>query len=143
VNADVSRALARFIASLSLDRDVAREFAAQFADVQDVTDLPDWVREVDDGDEVPAVADAVRAAAGYDVTPGHDELHHWWVYGEGRARWHTWTELYTQLLEHVPPEKAKLFASKWFLERFHYASGSDLNRVKHGKPPRGNRVGPG
>jgi hypothetical protein len=83
--------------------------------------------------------------AGRDVTPGRDKLHHWWVYGEGRKRWHDWTSLYAQLakIPEIGPAKAKLFASRWFYERFGYYSGSDINRVKHGKPPRGKRVGPG
>jgi hypothetical protein len=84
-----------------------------------------------------------RDTQGYDVTPGHDELHHWWVYGEGRTRWSTWTELFDQLVTKVGPFKARLYASAWFKERYGYASGSDLNRVRHGKPPRGHRVGPG
>lgn len=88
-------------------------------------------------------ASAVIAAAGHDVTPGHDELHHWWVFGEGRTRWHTWTELRDQLVEHVGPVKAAVFASAWFHERYGIWSGSDLNRVKNGKPPRGKVVGPG
>jgi len=90
-----------------------------------------------------ADAEPLTAAAGHDVTPGHDELHHWWVYGEGRARWTTWTELVAQLTEHVGPLKARTFASRWFFERYGYYSGSDLNRVRHGKPPRGDRIGPG
>jgi hypothetical protein len=83
--------------------------------------------------------------AGHDVTPGHDQLHHWWVYGAGRERWHTWTELYDQLakIPAIGPIKAKRYASKWFHERYGYWSGSDINRVKHGKLPRGQRVGPG
>lgn len=87
----------------------------------------------------------VARSAGHDVTPGHDQLHHWWVYGEGRSRWETWTELYDQLaaIPEVGPVKAKLYASKWFEERHGYAAGSDKNRVAHGKPPRGDKIGPG
>jgi peptidoglycan hydrolase-like protein with peptidoglycan-binding domain len=88
----------------------------------------------------------VWAAAGHDVTPGHDRLHHWWVYGPGRGRWSTWTELLANLVEEVhdkPLETLKKWASRWFFERHHYYAGSDLNRVKHGKPPRGDRIGPG
>lgn len=48
MNADVSRALARFAAAAALSRDGARELAAQFADIGGVADLPDWVREGDD-----------------------------------------------------------------------------------------------
>lgn len=84
-------------------------------------------------------------AAGHDVTPGHDQLHHWWVYGEGRSRWETWTELYDQLaaIPEIGPVKAKAYAGEWFKERHGYAAGSDKNRVAHGKPPRGEHVGPG
>ena len=85
----------------------------------------------------------VTRAAGHDVTPGHDDLHRYWTRGEGLARWKTWTELRDQLLEHVPPEKADRFASAWFHERYGFWPGDDKNRVMHGKPPRGHRVGPG
>lgn len=84
--------------------------------------------------------------AGHDVTPGHDQLHHWWVYGPGRARWKTWTDLLAQLVEEVkdkPLPTLKTWASRWFIERYGYAAGSDINRVKHGHPPRGHRIGPG
>ena len=86
-------------------------------------------------------------AAGHDVTPGHDELHHYWTRGEGLARWrtspHPWTTLRDLLLEHVPKNRADRMASAWFVEVFGYASGSDIHRVNSGKPPRGNRIGPG
>lgn len=87
--------------------------------------------------------DQLAAAAGRDITPGNDELHHYWVYGGGAAKWSTWTELVAHLTKHVGPLKAKTFASRWFFERYHFYAGSDLNRVKHGKPPRGDRIGPG
>lgn len=89
----------------------------------------------------------VAAAAGHDITPGHDELHHYWTRGPGLAKWAEsptpWTTLYHHLVKYVNPEMAKRMASRWFLEIFHFASGSDLNRVTHGKPPRGHRIGPG
>jgi peptidoglycan hydrolase-like protein with peptidoglycan-binding domain len=92
-------------------------------------------------------ASQVAAAAGHDVTPGHDELHHYWTRGKGLARWATsptpWTTLVALLSEHVSPEKARVFASRWYIEVFKYAAGSDLARVAHGKPPRGQVVGPG
>lgn len=100
--------------------------------------------EIDDDEPAP-----VAAAAGHDVTPGHDELHHYWTRGEGLARWADsptpWTTL-VALLSKIPevgPVKAKTFASRWFIEVFGFAAGSDLNRVTHGKPPRGDVVGPG
>ena len=89
----------------------------------------------------------VTRALGHDVTPGHDELHHYWTVGPGLAKWaespKPWTTLVAHLPKYVGPEKAKVYASRWFIEVFHFAAGSDLNRVTHGKPPRGHRVGPG
>lgn len=83
--------------------------------------------------------DAVDAAAGHDVTPGNDELHHYWTRSpEGLAKWRSsptpWSTLVAHLTRHVGPEKAKIFASKWFKEVFGYWSGS-----RKGKNP----VGPG
>jgi hypothetical protein len=94
--------------------------------------------------------EAMRAA-GRDVTPGRDELHHYWTRGEGLAKWASsptpWRTLLAQLVEHVKPPKPltvlKKWTSRWFIEVFGYAAGSDKNRVAHGRPPRGNRVGPG
>jgi hypothetical protein len=43
----------------------------------------------------------------------------------------------------MPPEEATKAASAWFIDVFHFAAGSDMNRVTHGQPPRGKRVGPG
>lgn len=75
------------------------------------------------------------------------QLHHYWTRGEGLAKWadspEPWTTLVAHLTEHVGPERAKVYASRWFIEVFGYAAGSDKNRVAHGHPPRGERVGPG
>ncbi len=90
-----------------------------------------------------AAPDEVQAAAGVDTHPGGEQLKHYWVYGEGAAKWSTWTELYHHLVKYLNPEMAKRTAAEWFHERYHFWPGSDLNRVKHGKPPRGHRVGPG
>jgi hypothetical protein len=91
-----------------------------------------------------------REAVGHDVTPGHDQLHHYWTREpEGRERWihapHPFYALVEQLIEHahVTAEVAKRWAGAWYPEVFGYAPGSDINRVRHGKPPRGNRIGPG
>lgn len=98
-------------------------------------------------DEIDQILGSVRAAAGHDTTAGHDELHHFWTQGPGLARWAEsptpWTTLVALLSEHVPPEKARVFASRWFIEVFGYAAGSDKNRVAHGHKPRGEKVGPG
>ncbi len=92
----------------------------------------------------------VTRAAGHDVTPGHDQLHHYWTRDpEGRRRWvhseHPFTTLVEQLVEHahITPERAKVWAGAWYKEVFGYSPGSDIARVKHGKPPRGHRIGPG
>lgn len=86
--------------------------------------------------------------AGHDTTPGHDELHHYWTRDpEGLKKWvesdTPWTELVRHLTPKVGLEKAKVFASRWFIEVFGYAAGSDLNRVAHGHKPKGKVVGPG
>jgi hypothetical protein len=99
-----------------------------------------------DMDEDGLEAEQIWAAAGHDITPGHDRLHRWWVYGPGRARWKTWTELLANLVEEVhdkPLPTLKKWASRWFFERYHFYSGDDRNRVMNGKPPRGSKVGPG
>lgn len=159
MTADVSRALARFTSYLGLSQAAARELAARFADVDSADDLPEWIREIAEPvdptlDEIEAMAtepDEAERAAGADVTPGHDELHHYWTRGEGLARWAgsptPWRTLLALLVEHVKPPKPlgvlKRWTSRWFIEVFGYAAGSDKNRVAHGHPPRGNRVGPG
>ncbi len=76
-----------------------------------------------------------------------DELRHYWTKGDGLAKWSgspkPWTTLVAHLTEHVGVTKAKVYASRWFIEVFGYAAGSDKNRVAHGHPPRGDKVGPG
>lgn len=92
----------------------------------------------------------IQAAAGHDITPGHDQLHHYWTRGPGLARWaaspHPWTTLVALLKEKVPEQRLeviKAWASRWYIEVFGFAAGSDKARVAHGKPPRGKRIGPG
>lgn len=87
----------------------------------------------------------VKSASG---ARGAAELHQYWVAGPGLAKWSEtpdpWTELYHHLQKYIDdPDKAKRTASEWFHEVFHFWPGSDLNRVTHGKPPRGKKVGPG
>lgn len=81
--------------------------------------------------------------AGIDTHPGGEQLKHYWLYGEGAAKWSTWTELHDHLIKYLNPEMAKRTAAEWFHERYGIWPGADLNRVKHGKPPRGHKVGPG
>lgn len=76
-----------------------------------------------------------------------DYLHRYWTKGPGLAKWaespRPWTTLVAHLTKFVGLAKAKEFASRWFIQVFGYAAGSDKNRVAHGKPPRGKVVGPG
>ncbi|WP_433078883.1 phage portal protein family protein [Dactylosporangium sp. CA-052675] len=85
----------------------------------------------------------VQAAGGVDTHPGGEQLKHYWLYGEGAAKWDTFTELYHHLVKYLSLNMAKRTAANWFHERFGIWPGSDANRVKHGKPPRGKVVGPG
>jgi hypothetical protein len=85
----------------------------------------------------------VQAAAGIDAHPGDEQLKHYWLFGEGASRWSTWTELYHHLLKYLNPEMAKRTAAEWYHLRYGDWPGSDTNRVRHDKPPRGHRVGPG
>lgn len=77
-----------------------------------------------------------------------DFLHHYWTRDpRGLAKWaksdKPWTALVGHLTDKVGLKRAKIYASAWFKEVFGYAAGSDKNRVVHGKPPRGKKVGPG
>lgn len=90
---------------------------------------------VDEPDETPDLAEQQRALdhgslrlrgiladRRKDVTPGHDELHHYWTKGEGLAKWanspHPWTALYHHLLKYVGPQRAKRMAAQWHREVF-------------------------
>lgn len=72
-----------------------------------------------------------------------DALKRYWMTGEGAVKWSTWTELYHHLKKHMADEKARQIAAVWHHERYGRWPGSDANRVAHGKPPRGDKVGPG
>jgi len=77
-----------------------------------------------------------------------DFLHRYWTKDpRGLKKWVKSAKPWTTLVGHLTPKvglaKAKLYASRWFIQVFGYAAGSDKNRVVHGKPPRGKVVGPG
>jgi hypothetical protein len=80
-----------------------------------------------------------------DIRPGDngDKLKHYWLHGEGRAKWNTWTELYHHLVKYLNPETAKRVTSQWYHEATGLWGGSDANRVAHSHAPRGKVVGPG
>ena len=82
-----------------------------------------------------------------DLNPGDGDakrLKRYWLTGPGRAKWSSWTELYHHLRKYIHPDDfAKRTAAQWYHEGTGLWAGSDMNRVVHGKPPRGNRIGPG
>jgi len=94
-------------------------------------------------EQVDAGNPPVQAAAGVDTHPGGEQLKQYWLHGEGAGKWSTWTELFGHLKKHMDNEMAKRVAAEWYHERYGIWPGSDANRVKHGKPPRGSKVGPG
>lgn len=91
--------------------------------------------------------DLVRVAREAVDIPDRERLHHYWTRGEGLRKWlghpHEWTALRNHLLKYVGPGRAERMASEWFHEVKGFWPGSDLHRVEHGKPPRGDRIGPG
>lgn len=95
--------------------------------------------DVIEGEEVPPALPAGETSRARD----NDALKRYWMVGEGAARWATWTELHEHLKRHMADEKARQIAASWFHERYGRWPGSDENRVAHGKPPRGDKVGPG
>ena len=127
------------------DPDDDPEFVAQARDIMGLPPLEGSDGSAARARELDLLG--VTRALGHDVTPGHDELHHWWTKGPGLALWagspRPWTTLRDHLLKYLPPEEATRAASRWFIEVFGFASGSDKNRVLHGEPPRGHVVGPG
>lgn len=78
---------------------------------------------------------------------GAARLHAYWTTGEGLAKWaksnHPWTTLVRHLEKFLNPELAKRTATRWFHDVFGFYPGDDRNRVLHGRPPRGKRIGPG
>lgn len=112
--------------------------------------------EEDEPDDAPVLTPATRSrilefefttrALGHD-TPGHDEFETYWTRGEGLARWlgrpHEWTTLRNLLRKHPAIHDPEGLATKYFHKVKGFYPGSDLHRVEHGKPPRGERIGPG
>lgn len=99
-------------------------------------------------DDIATAVDAAQAAEAKRGKRGNArQLHDYWTTGEGLAKWsaspHPWTALYHHLLKYLPEGEAKRTAAEWFHEVKGYWPGADLNRVAHGKAPRGKKVGPG
>lgn len=100
----------------------------------------------DQVDAEPTDATAAPTAARAKVQD-RQQLHHYWTRGEGLAKWAEsptpWTTLHEHLVKYMPDDEAKRAAADWFHEVFGFWPGSDANRVTHGHPPRGHKVGPG
>jgi hypothetical protein len=84
-----------------------------------------------------------------DLHPGDvagERLKRYWL-TEGLSKWAfssaPWTELFHHLAKHVDVSFAKRLATVIFHEYFGFYPGSDLNRVTHGKAPKGKVIGPG
>jgi hypothetical protein len=117
------------------------ELALDFYDADEAGEFADLLEEFAQKAAMPDMPRSHRAA-GHDVTPGHDELHHYWTKGEGLAKWathaHPWTALYHHLVKHVNPEMAKRMAAKWFHEVMGFWPGE--KHVGAVKVPRGGRA---
>jgi hypothetical protein len=78
---------------------------------------------------------------------GAKNLKYYWTKGPGLAKWasspHPFTSLYGHLKKYMPDEEAKRVAAQWMHDTLGYWPGSDINRVAHGHPPRGKRIGKG
>ena len=80
--------------------------------------------------------------------PSSEQLHRYWVAGEGLRKWslspHPWTALRRHLRKYIlDPHKLNATVSKWHYEVFRQHTGSDSYRLAHGGKSRGKRVGPG
>ena len=73
-----------------------------------------------------------------DTSRGIDRLS-----GPCRSKWNSWTALHAHFVTHMGPAMAKRVTSAWYHEATGLWAGSDLNRVRHGKPARGKVTGRG
>lgn len=155
---NISTALQQMVEAGVLSQEASRVAAKKAW--QDYMGIP-YTADLDspeaNGDDVAtAVDDATQQAAPPAPVPiseavarrgDPERLHQYWVAGEGLAKWATtpdpWTNLHAELAKYMPDGEAKRTASQWFHEVMGFWPGSDLNRVTHGKPPRGQKVGPG
>ena len=72
---------------------------------------------------------ATRPDATANPRPGsRGYLKWWWTQGPGRARWNSWTELYTQLREYMSDGRARRTAAQWFHDVRGYWPGDRRNR---------------
>jgi hypothetical protein len=75
-----------------------------------------------------------RREADTKPNPGNDnKLRDFWVYGKGRAKWNSWTELYHHLrkvIKGMSDERVKAIAAAWFHLRYGYWPGDHRNKDK-------------
>lgn len=114
----------------------------------DTTDSTDGTAADDTGSLVDTGAeDSPAPTLGRAKVQDREQLHHYWTRGEGLAKWvespTPWTTLHEHLAKYMPDDEAKRAAADWMHEVLGYWPGSDENRVTHGHPPRGHKVGPG
>lgn len=61
-----------------------------------------------------------QALEAIECAGGDNNLHQYWVAGEGLTKWvdtpHPWTVLYHHLLKYLDPDEAKRTAAKWYHE---------------------------
>ncbi len=83
-------------------------------------------------DEVRIAASIPGSAIAAADAPNRDEnkLRNYWVFGEGRKKWKTFTELHDHIIKFVGPERAKRIAASWFHLRYGYWPGDKRNRDK-------------
>lgn len=93
---------------------------------------------------MPGVSAHGGVEATADPRPGSRGYLKWyWCFGPGRSKWNSWTELHSHLVKFLTPAVADRVTSAWYHAATGLWAGSDANRVKHGKPPRGKVIGPG
>jgi hypothetical protein len=91
----------------------------------------------------------VSVHGGVDATatqnPGSRGYVKWydWLFGPGRRKWNSRTELHSHLVKHMSPAMAKRATSAWCHEVTGLWAGFDLNRVRRGEPLRGTVIGRG
>lgn len=155
---NISTALQQMVAAGVLSQEASRVAAKKAwtdymgipftADLDSPEANPDDVAQVVDDSTPPKppgvavpISEAVRKRG------NAKQLKDYWTKGEGLAKWadtpRPWTALHAELAKYMPDEEAKKTAGEWFQDVFGFAAGSDLNRVAHGQPPRGKKVGPG
>lgn len=87
-----------------------------------------WItRRARELNRIHLLPEAWRGPNADEFAADQDQLKMYWIYGEGRGRWNSWTELYRHLSKHLPDEFARRTAAEWFHERYGYWPGDKRN----------------